>query len=123
VRVRHDRVVAVLGLVLIAIGLLGLVPGIELGLTVGHDLAHLVPGLALAWAGWGSVSARSRRVLTLSVGAVYLGIGLLSVAVPGRVDAILGIPASANLLHLLLAAGLGVVGLELGPVVQPDRRH
>ena len=114
--VPRDPLAAGLGLVLAALGLVGLLPGLELPLTSAHDLAHLLPGLVLAWAGLGTAAERAKRVAIAATGVAYLGVGAITLVAPDQVPVLLGIPAVANLVHLALGVGLIGLAYAVGPI-------
>lgn len=93
---------------LTVLGLLGWLV-VDLGLTSTHDLAHLVPGLALVAAGFGQARGRPRRALFLGVAAFYVAVGAMSLIVPEAVEPTLGISAWANGVHLV--GGLALLGV------------
>lgn len=113
-RVRPRHASAATGAVLVALGALGLFALLPGGLTRLHDLLHLAPGLVLLVGGLPRRPGLTQ--VSLAVGAgVYLVVGLGTLVAPARTEALLGIPASANLIHLVLGLALAAVLLEVGP--------
>lgn len=104
------------GIVLTGLGVLGIagvLPGRLQELTALHDLVHLVPGLALLWAGfWARTATRSVNV---GVGAAYVLVGLAGPIAPDLVVDVLAITPLENGLHLLGGLTLVAAGLGLDP--------
>lgn len=100
----------VLGVVFVLIGLLGFVNDPVLGLfevNVLHNLIHLVSGiLLLVYAG-----KSSAKTLALVLGIVYALVTVLGFLMD-NILGILPVNMADNLLHLVLAAVLLVVGLS-----------
>lgn len=104
------------GIVLTGLGVLGIVgllPGHLEALTTLHDLVHLVPGIALLWAGfWAPTATRSVNV---GVGVAYILVGLAGPVAPDLVVELLAITPLENGLHLLGGLALVAAGLGLDP--------
>ncbi len=121
-----ETVAAVFGGLYLLVGLVGfaLVPGggSLLGIFAVngfHHTFHLVVGvlgLLAAWRGWG-------RAYCLIAGAVFILLGLLGLAAPGLVAALLAHPSADiftdNLLHLLSGIGFAYFGLLAGSNARP----
>jgi hypothetical protein len=105
----------------VVLGVGDLVPGVDLGLPLLHDLLHLAPGLLLAAAG-AHGGTRVLRAANGLAGATYLVVGGLSLVVPGQVPTVLGIPTLGNLVHLALGAVLVLAALERPPFARSDAR-
>lgn len=108
----------VLGIVLILVGVLGLVlgDGLLLGILnidIVEDIVHLLTGGILAYVGFGRVDAGAARSVVLTLGVVYLLVGILGFVVPmlfGLVPT--GYTIFDNLLHLALGVLSLVVALS-----------
>jgi hypothetical protein len=100
----------VLGVVFVLIGLLGFVNSPVLGLfevNILHNLIHLVSGvLLLMYAG-----KSSAKTVALVLGIVYGLVTVLGFLMGGNILGLISVNMADNLLHLVLAAVLLVVGL------------
>jgi hypothetical protein len=109
----------VVGVILLAVGLLGLAEPNLLGmhLTPMHNIIHLLTAaIALSMGFAASVSAA--RTFSIAFGAVYLLLGVLGFVAPGLVTSVIGHPAVSagelmpdNVVHLLLGGAFLAVGL------------
>src|SRR5437764_2343171 len=80
----------VLGVVFIAVGLLGFVLNptlIVFGVNVTHDLVHLASGAALLIGAFAAGGQYVRRV-NLAVGVVYLLVAAVGLLAPGLTDSL-----------------------------------
>ena len=95
-------IVRVLGVVFVAIGILGFFTPTILGLfevDAAHNLVHIVLGLVLLLAPTAGA--------TLTVGVVYLVVAVLGFAMgPGKLLGLVHVNGADNWLHLVLAAVL-----------------
>jgi uncharacterized membrane protein len=102
-----------------------------LHLTTLHNVLHALSGLLFLYVGFAG-SADAVRGLMLTVGSVYVLIGLLGFLAPGLVQALIAhhasLDASAlapdNIFHVLLGTVLVFTGLahapaEIPPAVRP----
>jgi uncharacterized membrane protein len=102
-----------------------------LHLTMIHNLIHAFSGLVFLYVGFAG-SEDAIRGLMLTLGSVYVLMGLLGFLAPGLVQALLGHPGSLdasalapdNILHVLLGTVLVFTGLahspgEAPPVARP----
>ena len=102
-----------------------------LHLTTIHNLIHAFSGLVFLYVGFAG-SEDAVRGLMLTLGSVYVLIGLLGFLAPGLVQALIGHPGSLdaaalapdNILHVLLGTVLVFTGLahspgEVPPVARP----
>lgn len=124
-RTSPNRLVAtVFGAVYLLVGLLGfaVTGGIsfiatEGGLLLGlfavnplHNVAHLLIGAALLIAGMSSVSAA--KAVNVTVGAVYLLLGIVGFFIVGSALNILALNTADHFLHL--ASAIVLLGVGLG---------
>ena len=100
----------VLGVVLLAIGVLGfLVGGSLLGFGVNtlHNLVHLVTGAIFAWAGF-AADAPVKKVNQV-LGIVYIAVGLIGLV---GVLGFLNTNLADNVLHLAIGAIAAAIGYK-----------
>jgi len=115
------RYAQVLGVVLILVGLLGLVLGNELFLSIlnidiTEDLVHLLTGAIYSYVGFGRTDPATARNVVLALGVIYLVVGILGFVVPMMFGLIPhGYTFFDNLLHL----ALGVLGLVIAFTYAP----
>lgn len=101
----------IVGIVLIATGLLGLVLGDAylvglLNIELPEDVIHLITGGLLAYVGFGQRDEGLARTVLTGLGVVYVVVGLIGFAVPQLFGLLpRGYTIVDNLFHL----GLGVV--------------
>lgn len=116
----------VLGVVLLLIGVLGLILGDGLLLSilnidVVEDIVHLLTGGLLAYVGFGRPDAALARNLVGGLGVVYLLVGVLGFIIPMLFGLIpTGYTVFDNLLHLALGVLSLVVAFVL-PDETPER--
>ena len=114
---------AVFGVVYLLIGIVGffITPGVDFAGTEGvnliifeinplHNIIHLAIGAALLIAALRSVPAA--KGVNITVGAVYLLVGVLGLFILDSALNILALNAADNVLHLASAAILLIVGLS-----------
>ena len=102
-----------------------------LHLTTIHNVVHAFSGLVFLYVGF-TGSAEAVRGLMLTLGSVYVLLGLLGFLAPGLVQALIGHPTSLdaaalapdNILNVLLGTVLIFAGLahapgEVPPVARP----
>ncbi len=104
----------ILGVVLVLVGLLGFFSGDMVlgmfGVNMLHTLVHLVSGVILLWAGFGSNGANAKKT-NLVFGIVYLVVAILGFAsVMAFVD-LLMLNAADNWLHLLIGVVTTAISL------------
>jgi hypothetical protein len=102
---------AVLGAILLLVGIIGFVSEPVLGLfTVSglHNVVHLLSGAIGLWAGvWGGVAAA--QMFNRIFGVVYALVAVLGLLGVGFLITLLDLNAADNWLHVLIAvASLGV---------------
>ena len=106
----------IIGVVLIAVGIVGLVLGnrVWLGLLnvdILEDVVHLITGGAFAYVGFGPLPVGLVRAVVGVLGIIYLAVGVLGFVVPGLFGLIPhGYTVFDNLLHL----ALGISSIALG---------
>jgi hypothetical protein len=106
----------VVGLVLLATGVLGLIVGDEplagvLNIDLLEDVIHLVTGGILAFVGFGQRDEELARRVLLGLGAVYVVVGFVGFVVPNLFGLLPhGYSVVDNLFHLVLGGALIAVG-------------
>jgi hypothetical protein len=106
----------IIGVVLLAIGVVGLVLGnrVWLGLLnvdILEDVVHLITGGLLAYVGFGRMGLGLVRAVVGVLRIIYLGVGVLGFVVPSMFRLIPhGYTVFDNLLHL----ALGIISIALG---------
>lgn len=104
-------IVTILGIVFVAIGLLGFVMNPLLGIfrvDTLHNIVHILSGvLALAAVGMGESTTRNYSKV---FGVVYLLLGVVGFVLPGGVILGMVMNTSDHILHILLGAILLWVG-------------
>lgn len=107
----------VFGVVMLAIGLLGFVPGVTTdGMLLGvfyvnplHNIIHLATGAVALWAGL--TSAPTSRLVFQVFGAVYGVIAILGFLTDGdHLFNLIAINAAGNWLHAVIAAASLAIG-------------
>ena len=101
----------IVGIVLIATGLLGLVLGDAyllglLNIELPEDVIHLITGGLLAYVGFGQRDERLARTVLTGLGAVYVVVGLIGFVVPQLFGLL---PRGYTIVDNLFHIGLGVV--------------
>lgn len=113
-------IVYLLGVVLLAIGILGFFNDPVLGVfevDPTHNLVHIVSGLlALVFAGMGEASARTFGRIFGIVYGIVLFLGLITP--DNTILGIMEINAADNFLHLILSATFLYVGFATSPRMQ-----
>lgn len=118
------------GLVFLAVGLLGFVPGVTrdghlLGIfhvNAVHNVVHILSGLAALMAGWASEHA-ARMFLRL-FGAVYAIIALLGFVYGDRpIFGLIANNAADTWLHLAIAIASLLLGFALKERIEPRLRE
>jgi len=108
----------VFGIVFVAVGVLGYVPGVTSdGMLLGlfmvdglHNIIHLVSGLAALAAAWGLYSS---RLYFKVFGAVYAVVTVLGFLGSGSVLGLIMVNTADNLLHLVIAAAALYIGFGM----------
>jgi len=109
----------VAGVILLAVGLLGLAEPNLLGmhLTPMHNIIHLLTAAIALYMGF-AASVSAARTFSIAFGAVYLLLGVLGFVAPGLVTSVIRHPAVSagelmpdNVVHLLLGGAFLAVGL------------
>lgn len=98
----------VFGVVFLAVGVLGFVPGITSGghllgvfeVDGLHNVIHILSGLAALAAAWGMYSA---RLYFQVFGVVYGLVAVLGLIQGGNVLGLIGVNMADNLLHVVIA--------------------
>lgn len=114
----------VFGIVFVAVGVLGYVPGITSdGMLLGlfmvdglHNIIHLVSGLAALAAAWGLYSS---RLYFQAFGVVYALVTVLGFIGGGSVLGIIMVNTADNLLHLVIAAAALYFGFAVKSASAP----
>jgi hypothetical protein len=106
----------IIGVVLIAVGVVGLVLGNQvwlglLNVDILEDVVHLITGGLLAYVGFGRMGLGLVRAVVGVLGIIYLVVGVLGFVVPNMFGLIPhGYTVFDNLLHL----ALGIISIALG---------
>ena len=106
----------IIGVVLIAIGVVGLVLGNQvwlgiLNVDIIEDVVHLITGGLLAYVGFGQGNVGLARAVVGVLGIIYLVVGVLGFVVPEVFGLIPhGYTVFDNLLHL----ALGILSIAIG---------
>jgi hypothetical protein len=106
----------IIGVVLIAVGVVGLVLGNQvwlglLNVDILEDVVHLITGGLLAYVGFGRMDLGLVRAVVGVLGIIYLVVGVLGFVVPNMFGLIPhGYTVFDNLLHL----ALGIISIALG---------
>ncbi len=106
----------IIGVVLIAIGIMGLVLGnrVWLGLLnvdILEDVVHLITGGVFSYVGFGPLPVGLVRAVVGVLGIIYLVVGVLGFVAPSVFGLIPhGYTVFDNLLHL----ALGIISIALG---------
>ncbi len=113
----------IIGVVLIAVGIVGLVLGnrVWLGLLnvdILEDVVHLITGGAFAYVGFGPLPVGLVRAVVGVLGIIYLVVGVLGFVVPMMFGLI---PHGYTLFDNLLHLALGVLSIALAWFVGGDR--
>lgn len=110
----------IVGIVVLAIGVLGLVLGDQrlggvLNIDIVEDLVHLLSGGLLAYVGFGQRDEGLARNVLIGVGAVYAVVGLLGFLSPQLFGLLpSGYSVVDNVTHLVLGGILIAVGSMAG---------
>ncbi len=109
------RYAQIIGVVLILVGIVGLVLGNErflgiLNIDIVEDIVHLITGGIYAYVGFGRMDLATARNVVLTLGIIYLVVGILGFVVPMMFGLI---PHGYTVFDDLLHLALGVLSLAL----------
>ena len=115
------RYAQVIGVVLILLGIVGLVLGNELFLSILNidiveDVVHLITGGIYSYVGFGRTDAATARNVILALGVIYLLVGILGFLVPMMFGLI---PHGYTVFDDLLHLALGIVSLLIAFTYAP----
>ena|SRR3989344_4541032 len=102
-----------LGIVLIIVGVLGFFTGntvLMFGVNTTHNVVHILSGILLAWAGFGS-NGKNAKTTNITFGMVYLLVAILGFAGISIVTDLLALNAADNWLHLTIGLVTTAIGL------------
>ena len=105
----------IVGVVLLLLGVLGLLLGVELllglvNIDIAEDIIHLVTGGILAYVGFGQRDEGVARSVVLVLSVIYVLVGLLGFVLPDMAGLLQhGYTVGDNLIHL----ALGILGLAV----------
>ena len=113
-----EKLAWVFGIVFVAIGVLGYVPGITSdGMLLGifmvdglHNIIHIVSGLAALAAAWGLYGS---RLYFKVFGVVYALVTILGFVGGGSVLGLIMVNMADNLLHLVIAVAALWIGFGM----------
>jgi len=94
----------VMGIVFLAIGILGCFTGqtlVVFGINALHNLVHILSGAIALWAGFTSES--NAKAYCLWFGLIYAAVAVLGLLNVGFVNSLLNLNKWDDLLHLLIA--------------------
>lgn len=110
------QIAGILGIVILAVGVLGLILGDNslggvLNIDLVEDVIHLISGGLLAYVGFGQRDEGLAQNVLIGLGAVYVVVGLIGFVAPNLFGLLPhGYSAFDNVFHIGLGAVLIAVG-------------